>query len=168
VSGGPAAGPGRLPDDVAGAMFGAVEARRSATDQMMWQVPALSLTAQSFLLTISLGPDTSGTGRAIAAVLGFLAALATIQLMLKHRFHEEELSRWLERFATEQGWAPVPHAPSERERYAYGGGEHDWRSGNRLRWRLTRMKSPYVWIATLAAFALADVVALVAGVAGWL
>lgn len=41
------------------AMYQVVTGRRQAIDTMMWQVPSLSLTAQAFLLTISLGSDSS-------------------------------------------------------------------------------------------------------------
>lgn len=37
-------------------MYQVVAARRQNFDAMVWQVPALSLTAQAFLLVIALGP----------------------------------------------------------------------------------------------------------------
>src|SRR5205807_717505 len=76
----------------------AAQARRSSLDQMMWQVPALSLTAQSFLLTIALGHDTRWIARVMTALLGMIAAGAAIQLLLKHRYHELLYSHWLEKF----------------------------------------------------------------------
>ena len=144
---------------------------------MLWQVPAISLTAQSFLLTISVGSDTSTLGRCMASVLGLVAALATIQLMLKHRFHEEELSRWLERFASDQRWPLTPHAaPRERERYAHHGDEHPWRATGSEHWyvhwlrsircQLADRRSVYVWVGTLAAFAVADALAFVLALTG--
>jgi hypothetical protein len=48
-----------LSDEAASMLLQAAEDKRRGLDQMMWQVPALSLTAQSFLLTIALG-DMSG------------------------------------------------------------------------------------------------------------
>jgi hypothetical protein len=169
---GTAADPESVPPDVAGEVFAAVEAQRSASDQMMWQVPALSLTAQSFLLTISIGNGASTGGRVLAAALGLIAALATIQLMLKHRLHEEELSRWLERFATEQRWTVVPHRPAGRRAYAYHGAKHDWETAAgplaRLRWKIADHRSIYVWIWTLAAFALVDLAAFVLALTGTL
>jgi hypothetical protein len=77
----------------------AAEGQRSSLDQMMWQVPALSLTAQSFLLQLALGATTRWPSRLLAGMLGLVAALAAIQLLLKHRFYEELHSFWLERVA---------------------------------------------------------------------
>ena len=52
---------------------------------MMWQAPAMALTAQAFLLTIALGHDTSALARGMAALLGVVVTAMSIQLMLKHR-----------------------------------------------------------------------------------
>jgi hypothetical protein len=101
------------------------EARRSSLDQMMWQVPALSLTAQSFLLTIALGHDTRWVGRVLAALLGLIAALAAIQLLLKHRYHELLYSHWLDRFEDELG-LPNLHSLPESIPFAFGGRDHEW------------------------------------------
>ena len=38
-------------------------ARRTSYDEMMWQAPALSLTAQAFLFTIALGPGSTTAAR---------------------------------------------------------------------------------------------------------
>lgn len=82
--------------ELAAAVLAAGEQRRVSTDAMMWQVPALSLTAQSFLLTIVLGSSATRGGRAVAAGVGLVVAVGALQQMLKHRYHEVMLSRWLE------------------------------------------------------------------------
>ncbi len=57
-------------------------------DAKLWQVPGLSLTAQAFLLTIALGTQShSENERLAAAALGLVVALASVQLMKRHRFH---------------------------------------------------------------------------------
>jgi len=143
-----------LGDEVAATVFQTVEEKRHNLDQMMWQVPTLSLTAQAFLLTIGLGAETSWVGRLTAAFLGLIAAGAAIQLLLKHRYHEELHARWLEQFAEARSW-PTP-APRQLEAFAYQGTEHSWKRDNRwrarLRWYLAKRGSPYVWIAALALF----------------
>jgi hypothetical protein len=53
---------------------------------IMWQAPALGLAAEAFLLTVSLGNGSSRAARIIAAILGTLVALMSMQLMAKHRF----------------------------------------------------------------------------------
>ena len=156
----------KVPPETAGPIYEAAEARRSASNQMMWQVPALSLAAQSFLLTVALEQGTSLTGRIVAAVVGAVAALATAQLMLKHRYHEIDQSRWLERFWAAQGWPRSnPHArgvpPSERPDHPLF--EHD-------RWgllrRATQVKSPTLWTWSFVGFALIDMATIGLSIAG--
>lgn len=65
-----------------------VAERRSSYDAMMWQTPALGMTAQAFLLTLGLAPDTSGTARAVAALLSAVISLMVVQLLGKHRRNE--------------------------------------------------------------------------------
>jgi hypothetical protein len=52
---------------------------------LLWQVPALGLTAQSFLLTIALQSDSGPHAREIASVLGALIAGASCWLMHDQR-----------------------------------------------------------------------------------
>ncbi len=91
-----------------------VSFRRMQYDGMMWQVPALSLTAQAFLLTIALGPDGTTAARVITGLLSAVIALISVQLMSKHRRHEEADSRWLERFERDRGLEPVHARPTTR------------------------------------------------------
>lgn len=53
---------------------------------MLWQVPALSLTAQAFLMTIALG-DGSRTAKLAASVLSIVIAWASWVLMHDQRGH---------------------------------------------------------------------------------
>jgi hypothetical protein len=50
-------------------MVGMVLRRVASSDTLMWQVPVLSLTAQSFLLTIALGGGSSHVSRSVAGGL---------------------------------------------------------------------------------------------------
>lgn len=54
---------------------------------MLWQVPALGLTAQAFLMTIALGSDSSNVARVIAALLSVVISVASTQLMHDQRGH---------------------------------------------------------------------------------
>jgi hypothetical protein len=58
--------------------------RELEQDAMTWQTPALALTAQSFLLTIALDSTATTGARALAAGLGILVAVMSLQLMAKH------------------------------------------------------------------------------------
>lgn len=90
-------------------LYAAVAQRRTANDGMVWQAPIVSLTAQAFLFTIALAPDSEPTARYISSGLAFVAALASIQLMAKHRAFERLDSEWLKRY--------------EAKKYGEGGGE---------------------------------------------
>lgn len=156
------------PDEIAIVLLQTVEERRSAVDQMMWQVPALSLTAQSFLLSIALASSATASARVISSCLALIAALAAIQLLLKHRFHELQLSRWLERLSNIYDW-PNVHAPADAEMFAWADTPrhpwlHDARSPVlRIRRWLVRLRSVYIWALAILCFALADAGLAIAG-----
>ncbi len=62
-----------------------VASRRASIDAMRWQTPALGMTAQAFLLTLALAPDSSRLARLLASALSLILALMVMQLMAKHR-----------------------------------------------------------------------------------
>ncbi|MFE4197261.1 hypothetical protein ACFRJ9_15460 [Paenarthrobacter sp. NPDC056912] len=79
-------------------VYQAVVARRLQWDSLLWQVPTLSLTAQAFLFTIALGPDSSRMARTLAAVLSIVISCLSVTLMARHRQAELSDAAWLERF----------------------------------------------------------------------
>lgn len=70
------------------AVWQMVAARRQSYDAMMWQTPALGMTAQAFLLSLALGSGTSDLARIIAATLSVLISFMVVQLLAKHRRNE--------------------------------------------------------------------------------
>jgi hypothetical protein len=82
-------------------------ARRQNHDSMLWQTPVISLTAQAFLFTIALGGPTRAA-RVIAASLALATALASIQLLAKHRHFEVHYSELL-RSVEENQSIPIIH-----------------------------------------------------------
>lgn len=88
----------------------------------MWQTPALALTAQAFLLTISLDTGQHWFARCIASGLGVVLAFMSVQLMAKHRFHmllDREMLKQIETRlgmtpVSQRSWAPSPQHPSTR------------------------------------------------------
>lgn len=122
--------------------------RRNQQDSMLWQVPALALTAQAFLLTIALGGDAiPAFSRALAAGLGLVVACMTMQLMAKHRHLTELDNAWLALMEREIGIAPI----AARDIGADIG-------PRRSRYR--RARSYVVWEAGLALFALTNIAIL--------
>ena len=55
-----------------------VAARRSQWDQLLWQVPVLTLTAQAFLFSIALAHDTTRMARFIACLLSLVMTVLSL------------------------------------------------------------------------------------------
>ncbi|MER8041884.1 hypothetical protein [Streptomyces sp. NPDC094032] len=89
-------------------------ARRCTYQTLTWQIPALSLTAQAFLMTIGLAPGTGRLARVAVGLLSIAMALLTIHSLLRHRRHELADSIWLQAFEERQGWHPVHEAAETR------------------------------------------------------
>ena len=152
--------------DRAAMLLAAGEQRRVSTDAMMWQVPALSLTAQSFLLTIVLGgASTAAASRVIAAAVGAVISFGALQQMLKHRYHEEMLSRWLEHL---EDCTDLPRLHDVRARGAMitvaqrkGEPKSRW-----LRYALLRTPAFAIWAMLLTGLATLDVILAVLVIVG--
>jgi len=115
---------------------------------MLWQAPALALTAQAFLLTIALGGNAiSVSARALAAALGLVVACMSMQLMAKHRYLRELDNAWLTVMEKEIGLAPIAARGLEP-------GEGPRRS------LAHRARSYVVWEVGLALFALTNMAIL--------
>ena len=59
-------------------LYQVVAARRQNFDSMVWQVPALSLTARAFLLAIALGSGSGHLARIAAGLLSAVTALMSV------------------------------------------------------------------------------------------
>ena len=79
-------------------IYKALTERRISHDNLTWQTPALSLTAQAFLLTISLGPSESQVSRTIASIISIMISILSVQLIERHSFFETTFSKILEEF----------------------------------------------------------------------
>jgi len=152
-----------------------VESRRQAIDAMIWQVPALSVAAQAFLYVAGLNPRVSDGVQIFAGAIGFVAAIAAMQLLLKHRYHEESYAQAIDASRRARGATPfrglrwfkeAAMRDSELERKEDGerpGYERRWRSGSWRR-KLTEPSSVDVWTFTLLVFAVGDVLVVLGGV----
>lgn len=89
-------------------VYNAVAARRLQWDNLLWQVPTLSLTAQAFLFTIALGTDSQRFARTVACTLSLIVTFLSITLMARYRQGEISDAHWLERFETDNN-LPVAH-----------------------------------------------------------
>jgi len=139
--------------DVLLTLYSVLSTRRTAYDTLFWQAPVLSLTAQAFLFTVALSGGTPVWSRRIAAVLALLAALASIQLMVKHRYQEtldcmtcERVERRLE---VDRVFGLLPHgAPAQRMPSVKPKGLQKW-------------KSYHLWLGLLSLFAVVALLVIV-------
>ena len=136
----PTSGHEGLPEASAIQQYSVIAGRRLQFDTLMWQVPALGLTAQAFLLNIALAHDSARLARAIAALLGMTTAALSMQLMAKHRANEVQDSRLLENLQQEHSLLPL-HA----------------KRGPVRNWFLQR-SSFRIWLFGLGAFVVANFV----------
>ncbi len=97
-------------------IYASVEARRLQWDNLLWQVPVLSFTAQAFLFSIALAPDSRSIARIIVMLLSIVITFLSITLMARHRQAEVTDSRWLENFESEWDEADRQHGPSWLDR----------------------------------------------------
>lgn len=141
------------------ALYQIVASRRLGYDTLIWQVPALGLTAQAFLFTTALSAN-SPPARFLAASLAFIIALISMQLMAKHRYHEEVDARLLESFERTEKLDDLigcaPHARSDKREEALVAMSRTYTDINPVRssW-FTKWSSYRLWIGGLALFAIA-------------
>jgi hypothetical protein len=126
--------------------------RRDSYNDLLWQTPVLSLTAQAFLLTIALGSGTSHQARIVSGFLALITALASVQLFARHRAFEVAATRWLKEFEIKnraRGYDCV----SIRVNYF---------KGCSFIHRLLSLPSYRVWIWALLSFAISSALIIIA------
>jgi hypothetical protein len=127
-------------------LYEAVTARRLANDGLIWQVLALALAAQAFLMTIGLAPGTGRLARTTVGLLSAVVSVMAVQLMWRLRLFEKADSRWLAKFEEDAGWETI-HA------------HIDVRLGPAKGWRRAgRLSAIWVWSGGLAVFGVVGLV----------
>jgi len=134
-------------------VYAAVAARRLQWDGLLWQVPALSMTAQAFLMTIALGSDTSQTARILTSLLSMVAAFATLHLFASNRRSEVADAHLLEDHEKATNPEIVVHGETYRDR-------RNTEPMGAYSAVLVKVRAYTVWMAALTTFALASVVTL--------
>lgn len=93
---------GNIPDNLV-SLLSVYAGQFGSYTTLLWQVPALGLTAQSFLLTIALMKDTSSGARIIACALSVIIALASAALMHNQRGRAINHAELLRRLSAKLG-----------------------------------------------------------------
>jgi hypothetical protein len=88
-------------DEISREAYAVVAARRAHFDQLLWQVPVISLAGQAFLFSIAFSPETARTSKIIASFLAVVMTFLSLHLMVKHRQAEVADSQWLEAYENE-------------------------------------------------------------------
>lgn len=167
-----------LPDE-AWIVYQVVAARRLQWDSLVWQAPALSLTAQAFLLTITLSPDYGVWPRRLAALLALAVTVMTMNLLARHRVSELTDAEFLEGFekrhaqwlgaAMDRGrhdgelTGPI-HGDNFRIRRDDTIAQH--KDGVAMYW-VARPPSGRLWFWGLCLFGLTSVLVLIGSFCGW-
>ena len=156
-------------DNISADAHAAAAARRNQFDQLVWQIPVLSLTAQAFLFSIALSRDGTRTTRIIASLLSLVMTFLSLHLMVKHRQAEVADSQWLEAYEKEFP-APVgaPKWPMHSRSWADYRNSIDPKIG-RLG-GLSELAGFRIWSWGLSAFGMAAIVVLLLAIfmPGWL
>jgi len=105
------------------ALHAALVANRMTLDQLLWQAPVISLTAQAFLLTLAFSNGAEPFYAKIAGILSALIGLLSWQLFLRHAYLEVCASKKLEEFELEHFGLSVHQRPTNT-----GIGFDRWRS----------------------------------------
>lgn len=106
-------------------------------NEMLWQTPVLSLTAQAFLFMIAFDQNTGVEYRVASIVFVVLMALASLQLIAKHRACETHCMKLLGEFESKTpGFGPV----------------HDYKKAGARFSIFTRRSSYRLWIGLLWLF----------------
>lgn len=127
--------------------------RALAEHAQMWQMPALALAAQGFLLTIALDPDSARWAAVLAAVLGVLVATMSMQLMAARRLNFNLDRRKMSELEVELGLLSI----AERGWAADATAESGSSTPRMSIWR--RASTYVVWQGGLLAFVVVDGVA---------
>lgn len=88
-------------------VYPVVASRHAQWDNLLWQIPVLSMTAQAFLFSISLGPGSSTLARLIACGLSVVTLFLSATSMARQRQAAIYDAKWLAR--QERPWPNRDH-----------------------------------------------------------
>ncbi|MFM8921487.1 MAG: hypothetical protein ACKOFV_02340 [Candidatus Nanopelagicaceae bacterium] len=89
-----------LSSDELKAIYPHIAARRQNFENLLWQVPMLSLTGESFLFTIILGESSTFFSRLISSSLAMVIALTSLSSLARHRLSETHDSQLISAIET--------------------------------------------------------------------
>ncbi|CAB4671009.1 unannotated protein [freshwater metagenome] len=84
-------------DELAIVKYNSLSERRKHFDALFWQIPALSLGGQAFLLSIALNDSSRTTARTLSALLGIFIAFVSLASLSRIRFYEFTITNMLKK-----------------------------------------------------------------------
>ena len=84
-------------DDLAIIKYNSLSERRKHFDSLFWQIPALSLGGQAFLLSIALNNSSRTTSRTLSALLGIFIAFVSLASLSRIRSYEFTITNMLKK-----------------------------------------------------------------------
>jgi len=100
------------------AQYELINNRRNSFNQLLWQAPSLSLTAQAFLFSIVFSKDVNWQDQTLTAGLALVAAIASVLLLIKHRFGEKEMGVLATQMEQDGGYPAVNDKKTEQEAHS--------------------------------------------------
>ena len=168
-----------VPDEAsAWAIYNVVAARRLQWDNLLWQVPALSIAAQAFLMTIALSSSYETWPRRAAALLAVGMSLMSLNLLARQRLSEvidahflaafeKNFARWLPHLVIEgEENYPIEAVHGiefKQRRDRLRGQRNDWRG---MAWA-AYLPSGKVWFVGLALFGAVAFLCFLGSFFGW-
>lgn len=139
------------------ALYQAVAERRLQYENLLWQVPAVSLTAQAFLFSVALSQNIDSFPQILSGVLALTVSVISIMLMASHHRAESRDAHWLERFEQQELGAGAwgAHGAAFRSQYV-ADPDAGW-VANLLHLRLMFQ----VWVVGLGMFGLVAILMIV-------
>lgn len=135
-------------DQVFLSQYAVLNARRDSFNSLLWQTPVLSLTAQAFLFIIALSQNVNDIARKMAATLALIVAIASIQLLVKHRFGEVDNAKLLQKLEEREKLIPINEKRVPK------------RTWNPETW-VARLSSYWIWVALLLVFGICALLILI-------
>ena len=75
--------------------YNSLSDRRKHFDSLFWQIPALSLGGQAFLLSIALNDSSRTSSRILSALLGIFIAFVSLASLSRIRLYEFTIAKML-------------------------------------------------------------------------
>lgn len=136
--------------------YNSLSERRKHFDALFWQIPALSLGGQAFLLSIALNNSSRTTARTLSALLGIFIAFVSLASLSRIRLYEFTITKMLVEAEVKLFGYSFSDNKSEEWKDAWNRAAEIPRQGNKIMHkifsRLYPVQSYPIWVLTQVLF----------------